>query len=272
MDERPPVIGFLTDFGFDGAAATCRGVMLSICRSAQVIDISHSIAKYAISDGAFVLAAALPYLPIGQHVAVVDPGVGTARRGIAILAGRGDVLIGPDNGLLVPAAEALGGAREARMLENRAFWLPETSSTFHGRDIFAPVAAHLAAGHAAFEEVGPAMDLAGIVRLTEPQPDVGESRIATEVVYVDSFGNLRLAGGRSDLRNAFGTETSFVAVRIDQADALRVRVAETFGLVGPGETLLYIDSSGHLALAEREGSLALRTGAATGARVVIEAA
>ena len=271
MDERPPVIGFLTDFGFDGAAATCRGVMLSICRSAQIVDISHSMAKYAISDGAFVLAAALPYLPIGQHVGVVDPGVGTARRGIAVLADRGDVLIGPDNGLLLPAVEALGGARQARTLENRALWLPETSSTFHGRDIFAPVAAHLAAGDAAFEDVGPVIDPADLVRLAEPHTDVVEGRIASEVVYVDSFGNLRLAGGRSDLLRAFRAEPPAVAVRIDEGDAIQAVVTATFGSVAPGETLLYVDSSGHLALAEREGSLASRTAARAGARVVIEA-
>ena len=117
--ERPPVIGFLTDFGFDGAAATCRGVMLSICPTAQIVDISHAVRKYAVRDGAFVLRATLPYLPVGVHVGVVDPGVGTDRRPIAIRADRGDVLVGPDNGLLLPAADALGGPVEARELANR---------------------------------------------------------------------------------------------------------------------------------------------------------
>src|SRR5918999_1940554 len=150
----PPLIGFLSDFGLDGAAATCRGVMLSICPDVRIVDISHTVRKYAVRDGAFVLRATLPYLPVGVHVGVVDPGVGTARRPIAVRVGRGDVLVGPDNGLLLPAADALGGAIAVRVLENRAHWLPsESSATFHGRDIFAPVTGRLAAGDAAYEDL-----------------------------------------------------------------------------------------------------------------------
>ena len=113
-----PVIGFLTDFGLDGAAATCRAVMLSICRDAQIVDISHTVAKYAIADGAYLLRAALPWFPVGVHVGVVDPGVGTARRPIAVATARGDILVGPDNGLLLPAADALDGVTSARELAN----------------------------------------------------------------------------------------------------------------------------------------------------------
>src|SRR5215207_5339465 len=164
--ERP-VIGFLTDFGLDGAAAICRGVMLSIARDAQIVDISHTVRKFAIGDGAYLLRSAVPWLPVGVHVAVVDPGVGTSRRPIAIRAARGDVLVGPDNGLLLPAAARLGGIVEARALENRAWMLPVTSATFHGRDVFAPVAAHLALGEG-FEDVGPAVRPDGLVRLGLP--------------------------------------------------------------------------------------------------------
>ena len=267
---RPPVIGFLTDFGFDGAAATCRGVMLSICREAQIVDISHSIAKYAIGDGAFVLAAAIPYLPVGHHVAVVDPGVGTQRRGVAVRTARGDVLVGPDNGLLLPAARVIGGVADARLLDNRELWLPETSSTFHGRDIFAPVAAHLAAGDAPYEAVGPAIDPDDLVRLPQPAPTVEEGRLTTEVVYVDSFGNLRLAGGRPDLEAAFGPAGGTVRVGIGAAPMLDASIGPTFGAVPAGATLLYVDSSGHLALADNQASLAARIGAGVGAPVVIE--
>ncbi len=196
--ERP-VIGFLTDFGLDGAAATCRAVMLSICRDAQIVDIGHTVRKYAIRDGAFLLRFSLPYFPVGVHVGVVDPGVGTARRPVGIRTGRGDVLIGPDNGLLVPAAEALGGIAEARELVNRELWLPATTSTFHGRDIFAPVAAHLAAGDAPFEQVGPVVANDELVRLPEPGAVAADGAIETVVTYVDSFGNIRLAGGPDEL-------------------------------------------------------------------------
>ncbi len=153
-----PVVSLLTDFGVrDVSASICRAVVLGICPDAEVIDLTHEVRKYAIRDGALALWCALPYLPIGFHVAVVDPGVGTARRPIAILAGRGDVLIGPDNGLLVPAAERLGGIVGARELANVDYRLPVVTSTFHGRDIFAPAAAHLARG-AAYATLGPAVD------------------------------------------------------------------------------------------------------------------
>ncbi len=148
MAAERPFISFLSVFGLDGAAATCRGVMLSICPDAQIVDIAHTVRKYAIGEASFILSAALPYMPLGVHLALVDPGVGTSRRPIGIKAARGDVLIGPDNGLLLEAARALGGATQARGVQNRDLWLRLASSTFHGHDIFSPVAARLAAGSA----------------------------------------------------------------------------------------------------------------------------
>ena len=165
-----PVVSLLTDFGVrDVSASICRAVVLGICPDAEVIDLTHEVRKYSIRDGALALWCALPYLPVGYHVAVVDPGVGTARRPVAILTGRGDVLIGPDNGLLVPAAERIGGLAEVRELENRAYRLPVVTSTFHGRDIFAPAAAHLAAG-AAFETLGSPVDPGSLVVSPIPAP------------------------------------------------------------------------------------------------------
>lgn len=272
QETQRPVIGFLTDFGLDGAAATCRGVMLSICRDAQIVDICHTIHKYAIRDGAFVLAAALPYLPVGHHVAVVDPGVGTARRAVALRAMRGDILVGPDNGLLLPAAEALGGATEARLIENRDLWLADTSSTFHGRDIFAPVTARLAAGAALLDDVGSSLSLDDLVAAEAPTPRVDRDRIETEIVYVDSFGNIRLAGGRAELEAAFGALATGAAVhvRIGERASFEATFAASFGHVSRGSTLLYVDSSGHLALAENQGDLAGRLGSEPGMAVVIE--
>ena len=259
--ERP-IITFLTDFGLNGATAACRGVMLSICRDAQIIDVGHDIRKFAIRDGAFLLRFALPYVPVGVHVGVVDPGVGTARRPIAILTGRGDVLIGPDNGLLPPAADALGGVVDARQLMNRSLWLPVTTSTFHGRDIFSPVAAHLAAGDVEFDAVGPQFPVDSLVRLAEPRAAVSEGAIATVVTYVDSFGNIRLAGGREELEAAFGglDDGSGLVAEFDGGPLEPTQYGTTFGTVPVGASIVYVDSLGNLAMADNQGSLALRLG------------
>lgn len=262
--ERP-IVTLLTDFGTDGAVATCKGVILGICRDAQIVDVAHSVRKFAIRDGAFLLTFALPYTPVGVHVGVVDPGVGTARRPIGIRAVRGDVLIGPDNGLLPPAAEALGGATEARELANRNLWLPSaTSSTFHGRDIFSPVAAHLAAGRARFEDVGPAVPLQSLVRLPEPVARVEDGTIETVVTYVDSFGNLRLAGGADELAAAFGDVDEGQALQVEFGGAQPLleasRYGATFGSAPQGASLVYVDSVGNLAIADNQGSIATRLG------------
>jgi S-adenosylmethionine hydrolase len=269
-----PVMGFLTDFGLDGAAATCRAVMLSICPNAQIVDIAHTVRKYAIRDGAFLLRFALPYFPVGVHVGVVDPGVGTGRRAIGVRTGRGDVLIGPDNGLFLPPAEALGGLAEVRELTNRDLWLPVTTSTFHGRDIFSPVAAHLAAGDARFEDVGPAFDPGELVRVPEPTATVRPGALETVITYVDSFGNARLAGGRDDLAAALGELGDGVPVSIEiEAGGTTVheetRYASTFGAVALGQSLLYVDSLGNLALADNQGNLARRLGVEPDQRVAI---
>lgn len=269
--ERPPVIGFLTDFGLDGAAAACRGVMLSICPDAQIVDVSHTVRKYAVRDGAFVLRATLPHLPVGVHVGVVDPGVGTPRRPIAVRVARGDVLVGPDNGILLPAADVLGGAVEARELTNRDLWLPAISTTFHGRDLFAPVAARLAAGDAALGDVGSPVTIESLIRLPAPQPRATNGLLETEVTYVDSFGNLRLAGGPDDLAVAFGRlGARRLIARVGAVDVGEVAFVPSFGHVAENETVLYVDSSGDLALAVNQGDLALRTGAVTGAPVSLE--
>jgi len=261
-------ITFLSDYGYeDEFAGVCRAVIERIAPGATVLDISHGIAPQDVRRGAFALAAAVPYGPAGVHLAVVDPGVGTERRPVAIRAGRGDILIGPDNGLLPPAADALGGAIEARELTNRDLWLPVTTSTFHGRDIFSPVAAHLAAGDAEFDAVGPAIPLADLVRLPEPEASVREGVLETVVTYIDSFGNLRLAGGQTDLDGAFGTLTDGDALLAEfgaSADGAPVReptkYGTTFGSVPSGASLLYVDSLGNLAMADNQGSLAARLG------------
>jgi S-adenosylmethionine hydrolase len=259
-----PFISFLTDFGPDGPAPICRGVMLGIAPDAQIVDIAHGVRKYAIRDGAYLLWCALPYLPVGTHVAVVDPGVGTERLPVAIRAARGDVLVGPDNGLLVPAAERLGGVEEARVLENRSLMLPVTSSTFHGRDIFSPVAAHIAAG-TPFDAVGSPIDPKSLVDLRFPTPEVEDGVLRSSIVYIDSFGNVRLAGEPADLVEAVGDleEGRHLRIEIAAADGAQSKAIEatwerTFGRTPVGATLLYQDSFGQLSLADNQGDIAGR--------------
>ncbi|HJW22584.1 MAG TPA: SAM-dependent chlorinase/fluorinase [Candidatus Limnocylindrales bacterium] len=269
MTERP-VIGFLTDFGSDSAAAICRGVILSIARDAQIVDIDHAVRKFAIGDGAFLLWAALPWLPVGVHVGIVDPGVGTSRRPIGLRVGRGDVLIGPDNGLLMPAAERLGGIVEARLLEARDLMLDRLSSTFHGRDVFAPVAAHLALG-VAFERVGPAVPPSDLTPRRMPEPVRDDASLIAEVVYVDSFGNVRLGARQADLPALPPGES--VGVSLVQGGLVRplppMRAARTFGEVEVGAPLLYEDSNGLLAIGVNQGDAATVLGLAVGDRLRI---
>ena len=248
MTNRP-FISFMTDFGVGSSApSVCRGVMLEIAPDARLVDVTHAIRHFAMRDGAFLLARSVPYFPIGVHVAVVDPGVGTGRRPIALRVGRGDYLVGPDNGLLVPGAHALGGIVAARSLENRALWLPSVSHTFHGRDIFAPVAAHLANG-APFETVGPALDVDDVTKLELPIATPRDGGLDTSVLLIDAFGNCRLAGETSDLVTAFGEMAHgrwfdlVLPARGAHAEArIPLPWVATFGDVPIGSPLLFEDA------------------------------
>lgn len=264
-----PLITFTTDFG-PAAPGVCRGVMFGICPDAKVIDISHQVPRYAIREGAGTLLFALPYMPVGIHVAVVDPGVGTERLAVALRTGRGDILVGPDNGLLIAAAEALGGIVEARVLENRELMLPVVSASFHGRDVFSPMAAHLAAG-VAFETVGPVVPLERLVRLPEVRPTIQDGRFESVIVQVLVFGNVTLAGMPADLEAAIGPLTPGRPLVVefpahDGAPAVEERTVweRTFGRVPVGASLLMADSEDNLELADNQGDVARRLGLSVG--------
>ncbi|HEX5012888.1 MAG TPA: SAM-dependent chlorinase/fluorinase [Candidatus Limnocylindrales bacterium] len=266
-----PFISLLTDFGArDPSAGILHGVILGIAPEASIVDISHEVRKYAIRDGALLLWCAVPYLPVGSHVAVVDPGVGTERRPVAIKTARGDVLIGPDNGLLVGAAARLGGATDVHLLQNPEFRLPVVSTSFHGRDIFAPAAAHLARG-VELPRLGPEIDPATLVPSPIPEPVVEAGRLTTSVIYIDTFGNVKLAATRAQLEAALG----------DLAPGARLRVTlggidheipwrATFGGAAVGTPLLYEDSYGRVCLAENQGNVAARLGIVDDQAVVIK--
>jgi S-adenosyl-L-methionine hydrolase (adenosine-forming) len=258
---QPPFVSLTTDFGLrDPSPAICRGVVASIAPEAIVVDISHEIAKFQVRDGALLLWCALPYMPIGAHVGVVDPGVGTERLPVALETARGDVLVGPDNGLLIPAADRLGGIVRAHALENSEYRLPVVTASFHGRDIFAPAAAHIALG-VPIEVLGRELSVEDLEVLDWPEPEARPGELTTAVVYVDTFGNAKLAGDPEDLAQALGP--------LEFGDRLVLHVAtdgrrgsasapwsQTFGRVGRGELLLFEDSYGRLCLARNQGSAA----------------
>jgi S-adenosylmethionine hydrolase len=258
-------ITFTSDYGLDGHfVGVCHGVMARVAPRARVLDVSHAVAAQDVRQGAVVLAQAVPYLPRAVHLAVVDPGVGTGRGMVAVEAG-GQVLVGPDNGLLLWAAEALGGVEAAHALENPAFRLAPVSRTFHGRDVFAPAAAHLAAGVDP-AELGPAVDSERLVRLERAAARAGGGGVAGRVVAVDHFGNLDLDLRGDDLQGGGLAAGDRLEVRVG-GRVHRAVLAETFASVPAGELLLHENAFGSLELAVNLGRAADRLGARRGDRV-----
>lgn len=237
-------ISLTTDYGtFDGFVAACHGAIARIAPDVRVIDVTHHVPPADVTRGAAVLAQTAPYLPESVHCAVVDPGVGTSRRGIAITT-PGGILVGPDNGLLIAAAEALGGVDTVAELSNKDWFLGDVSRTFHGRDVFAPAAARIAAG-AAPSDAGPAVDPSTLVRLPDPVVSIGDGWIEAEVLTVDRFGNVQLA--------AAGGMLSGLGTDLTVNGTVSARRGVTFADVGPGDLLVYEDSAGRVAIAVNNG-------------------
>jgi S-adenosylmethionine hydrolase len=248
------VICFLTDFGLqDDFVGTCHGVIKRIAPDTEVIDVTHGIPPQAVLQGAMVLANTLEYMPVGVHLAVVDPGVGGARRPLALRDREGRLFVGPDNGLLVPAAER-AGIDEARELASPEFALQTISRTFHGRDLFAPAAAHLANG-VELARLGPPLDPETLVRLDIPRPAVDASGISATMLYVDSFGNVALNVTRDDLE-AIGIVPG-TRVELDLSGQRYFAVAaRTFADARAGDVILYEDSYRNMSVAISSGSAA----------------
>ena len=258
-------LSFLTDYGLeDGFVAACHGVAARIAPHATIIDVTHLVPPGDIRRGAAVLAQTVPYLPPAVYVAVVDPGVGTDRRGVAVQAGR-SVFVGPDNGLLSWAVAASGGAARAYQLTNRELWLEQVAATFHGRDIFVPVAAHLAADcepAAAGEEI----DVGDLVTLPAPERAVRGSTAEGEVLTVDRFGNIQLTITSSDA-TAIGLRSGDAVLLQLGRRQLTVPYRDMFGAVAAGELVAYADSAGLVSIAVNGGDAAQRLGLPPGARV-----
>jgi S-adenosylmethionine hydrolase len=261
-------ITFLSDFGLrDDFVGTCHGVIKRIAPDVEIIDITHGIPAHAVLQGAMVLANTIPYMPHGVHLAVVDPGVGGARRAVALRDAVGRTYVGPDNGLLVPAADKGGGVARAHQLTNPAYALPTVSRTFHGRDIFSPAAAHLALG-VAIEELGPPLDPEGLVRLDVPEPDVASSRIRATVLYVDAFGNVQLNLDREHLEHAQVVPGRRLELQIG-AERYYAVATRTFSDARPGDIILYEDAYRNVSVAISNGSAAAMFGAQPGQEIRI---
>ncbi len=260
-------ISFTTDYGIDdGFVAACEGVIARITPGPRVLHVSHTVPPQDVRRGSAILAQAVPYLPSAVHLAVVDPGVGTTRRGVVLVAAEG-MLVGPDNGLLVPAAEMLGGTREAYELTEPAYQLSRVSATFHGRDVFAPAAAHLAAGIAP-ENFGAAVDVGTLVRLPEPRTRVEPGKLTTEILGVDSFGNVQLAATGADL-DAAGAVPGFSVHANLGGRSVTAMVGRTFRDAPPETLLVYVDAAGRVALAIDGGSAAADFSAVPGDQVLL---
>ncbi len=254
------LVTFTTDFGWSIAAGICRGVIKKICPDADLIDLTHSIPHYDIEAGAASMMDAVPYLPVGIHVVVVDPGVGSVRRPVAVRARRGDIFIGPDNGVLSLAIRAAGGAEAAHVIASPKVILTPTSNTFHGRDIFAPAAAHLAAGMP-LTELGPAIEPAGLTTIDYPDPRV-EGEAAMGILWgYDPFGSARTNLTSATL-DAVGLKPG-VSVRIAAGGrTIELPLLRTFSDVPVGEACCLIDSSDRFCIAVNQGSARDRFGLA----------
>jgi hypothetical protein len=262
-------ITFLTDFGLkDDFVGTCHGVMKRIAPDAQIIDITHGIPPQAVLQGALVLASTIGYMPVGVHLAVVDPGVGGPRRSLALEDEEGRLYVGPDNGLLLPATNR-AGLVAAHEIVNPKYALDSISRTFHARDLFAPAAAHLACG-ASLQELGPPLDPEGLVTLDLPVAQfVDDTAIAT-VLYVDSFGNIALNLTREDVEQIGIVSGARVELELSGEQYYAV-TARTFADARPGDVVLYEDSYGNMSVAISRGSAARMLHATPGQRIRITA-
>lgn len=269
MSPRP--ITFLSDYGHeDEFAGVCRAVIARIAPATPVIDVTHGVRRHAIAEGAAILARALPYAEPGVHLAVVDPGVGGERRCVAVRAAEEDrVLVGPDNGLLAAALERFGGPAEAADVSRTRVRLEPLSATFHGRDIFAPVAAHLSLSeplHALGEPIDPGSLAGSPLR----SPQVVSQGMLAHAVLIDTYGNVSLDVPHerlpeTGLRMGRGVEVVAAGGRHTAS------YSQTFADAPAGALVLYEDSYRHLALAVNRGNAAELLGIGPGAEVVLRA-
>jgi S-adenosyl-L-methionine hydrolase (adenosine-forming) len=249
------IVTLLTDYGRDDDfVGVCHGVIRSIAPDATIVDITHGIPRYGVRQGAIVLRNTLPYMPVGVHIAVVDPQVGTERRAVALSTADGRVLVGPDNGLLSLAWARCGGVAIAVDITRSQHRLEPVSATFHGRDIFAPVAAHLAAG-AEVADAGDPLEPRALALVELPEPRREDGGIVAHALVVDRFGNAGLNVDHDDLTGSGITLGSTVELEVI-GERYLATYAQTFADVKPGELLVYEDAYRTLAVAINRGDAA----------------
>jgi S-adenosyl-L-methionine hydrolase (adenosine-forming) len=264
------IVTLLTDYGRDDDfVGVCHGVIHSICPEAQVIDITHGIPRYAVRQGAIVLRNTLPYMPVGVHVAVVDPQVGTERRGVALSCDDGRLLVGPDNGVLSLAWESCGGVELAVDITRSPYRIQPVSATFHGRDVFAPVAAQLAAG-ADLVEAGEELEPESLATVALPQPRLEGGTLVAHALLVDRFGNAGLNVGHEELAGT-GLRLGATVELETGGERYLATYAQTFADVTPGELIVYEDAYRTLAVAINRGHAATTLGIAPDSEVRLSA-
>ena len=249
------IVTLLTDYGRDDDfVGVCHGVIRSIDPDVHIVDITHGIRRYSVRHGALVLRNTLPYMPVGVHVAVVDPQVGTERRAVALRTADGRILVGPDNGLLSLAWKRCGGVELAADVTRSPHRLEPVSATFHGRDIFAPVAAQLALG-AELADAGEPVDPAELQIIDLPGPRAEEGLLLAHALVVDRFGNVGLDASHDDTTGTGLTLGAGVEI-VAGGESYVGTYAQTFADVRPGELLVYEDAYRTLALAINRGDAA----------------
>lgn len=266
MPVRYDTISFLSDYGLDDEfVGIVRSVVRSIAPEVAVIDVTHAIPAHDVRAGGLALARSASYLCPGVVLAIVDPGVGTARRAVAIEVGDGaSVLIGPDNGLFASVVAMVGGATAAYELTNTDYHLPAPGATFAGRDVFAPAAAHLCAG-VPLDELGTAIDPHTLMPGIFPLSRWENEALVCEVLWIDRYGNVQLNIGADDL-DPFGPRVRVVA-------GGRSRVAprvDSYAAIKVGEVGLVVDSYGLMSLSVDRGSAAVDLGLHAGAQITLE--
>jgi S-adenosyl-L-methionine hydrolase (adenosine-forming) len=270
MERMALPITFLSDYGLrDEFAGVVHAVIARICPEARIIDLSHGVPRHDVVSGARMLSRSLPYAPPGVHLAVVDPDVGARRRAIALRTREDErLMVGPDNGLLLPAADHFGGIAEVVEISASPWRLDTVSATFHGRDLFAPVAARLAAGEP-LAEAGAPLEPEELERIELSRARVEDGALVARIVDVDTFGNLALDAGLRDLKGTDIRLADPIAVRSGGRRSPGV-FARTFADTRRGGLLLYEDAGGSLAVAVNGGDARALLGAGRGDELVVE--